>query len=164
MHMTAVASQDAPPNSAPVSTARRSRLDTAGSITAGVCAVHCLVTPLLLTFGWLGAFGALVSERFEVVFVGASLIIGLLSLGPAFIRQHRDPLPLLLFVAGLGTLLGIRALGIGESIERGIVPVCATLLVMAHWRNHRLCSHCRACSAVAESPSAGDVTGATCVK
>jgi hypothetical protein len=124
-----------------------SRLDVAGGVAAGVCAVHCLLTPVLLAYGGLGLAGTAISERAEVAFVLVSLVVGLVSLGPAFLRHHRDPVPIALFVTGLGSLLLVRSLGAPRGVERCIVPMCATLIIVAHARNHRSCRRCRVCDA-----------------
>ncbi len=86
-----------------------------------------------------------------MLFVCVSLVIGLVSLGPAFLRAHRDPIPLVLFVCGLGTLLLTRALDAAAAVERCIVPVCACCLIAAHLRNHRACSRCHVCEEKAAS-------------
>ena len=130
---------------------RRSHLDVAGGIAAGVCAVHCLVTPMLIAFGALGTAGAFVSERAEWVFVATSLVLGLVSLGPAFLRIHRDPVPLILFALGLLSLLLARLLDAPPLLERSIVPLSAALLIAAHGRNHRACSRCHVCEAASEA-------------
>jgi hypothetical protein len=123
----------------------RSRFDTAGGITAGVCAVHCLLTPVIIAFGGLGAVGALVSERMEVGFVAMSLVIGLASLGPAFVRTHRDPMPLVYLAVGFIVLAITRIFDAPVNVERCIVPACAGLLITAHARNHRSCKRCAEC-------------------
>jgi hypothetical protein len=111
--------------------------------------VHCLLTPVLVAFGGLGLAGAVVSERAEPIFVGVSLLIGLASLGPAFLRVHRDPMPIALFVVGLAALTLARVLDTPPLVERAIVPICAGLLIAAHTRNHRACVRCRVCEGAA---------------
>lgn len=145
--------RESPMNRAP----SRSRLDVAGGVVAGVCAVHCVVMPMLIAFGGLGLLGAVVSERLEVVFVATSLVIGLASLGPAFLREHRDPVPLLLFAVGFGALAVVRLFHAPPLAERCIVPLCGVLLIGAHARNHRACSHCRVCDGLDPASSGCDV-------
>jgi hypothetical protein len=125
--------------------AESAHLDVAGGVAAGVCAVHCLLTPLLIAFGGLGVAASLISERMEVVFVATSLVIGLTSLGPAFVRVHHDPTPLVLFAAGLVALLLTRVLDAPDALERVIVPLCAVLLITSHARNHHACRRCHEC-------------------
>jgi hypothetical protein len=120
-------------------------LDVTGGIAAGVCAIHCLLTPVLLAYAGLGIADTAISERLEVAFGGLSLVVGLASLGPAFIRMHRDPIPLVLFGLGLGMLFATRLLHAPAIIERCIVPGCALLVIGAHARNHRSCARCREC-------------------
>jgi hypothetical protein len=127
---------------------RRSRLDVAGGVAAVVCAFHCLLTPIIVAFAGLGIAAAVISERLERGFVVTSLVVGLASLGPAFLRIHRDPVPIALFMLGIGALLLTRGLHLPTAVERCIVPASALLIVAAHARNHRACARCPKCAPV----------------
>ena len=95
------------------------------------CLVHCIVLPagFLLSTSILGQF--LFSER---IHQGLFLVIAALALWalPQGLRQHHQPLPLLLALIGL-SLLG-TALFV-PSLE-GLFSVVGSLLLMAaHLRN-----------------------------
>lgn len=110
---------------------------------------------MIVAFGGLGLGATVVSERFEGVFTAISLTVGLASLGPAFLRVHRDPIPLVLFACGLAALAISRLLAAPPIIERWIVLLAAGLLILAHRRNHRACSRCGVCAGIERHRAGG---------
>jgi MerC mercury resistance protein len=124
--------------SAPVSR----RLDQVAIAMSGVCAVHCLLGPLLtvLAPAVLASLGVS-DEVFHVLLLALVLptSAGALALG---CRRHRDGGVVALGALGLGALglaviLGHDALG--EPSERGFTLAGAVVVAAAHARNFQLC-------------------------
>lgn len=119
-------------------------LDIVGATASVVCAVHCAGVALLL--GIAPALEIVSQPWVDWLFLGASMLVGLLALVPGF-RQHRQPMPLLLFTGGITILCMARLLRMPPStLELTIVLVAASALITAHWRNRGELRSC-SCSA-----------------
>lgn len=119
----------------------RPSLDIVGATASVVCAVHCAGVALLL--GVVPALQLVAMPWIDWLFLGASTLVGLMALVPGF-RQHRHPMPLLLFVGGIAILFLTRAMRIPPSVfELTVVLVAASALITAHWRNR---GELRSCS------------------
>ncbi|SFG23162.1 MerC mercury resistance protein [Novosphingobium sp. CF614] len=118
-------------------TAIRDRLDRAGIILSGLCAVHCLLGVLLV--GLLGLGGeALLSPAIHRVGLALALVVGLASLGFGALRHGRvGPL----VVGGLGLSLMAAAIAVGHGLPEAVLTVLGVSLVaFAHIRNlHAAC-------------------------
>jgi hypothetical protein len=135
----------------------RLSLDVSGTVTAAICAVHCLAAPLLIAVGTLPLVGPLSailrSPITEWGFVFSSAIIGATSLVPSFTRLHRDVIPGALFATGFVFLVGVRMAEPTPKLERITVPVAAALMIGAHVRNRQQCARCRRCLENATAPA-----------
>jgi hypothetical protein len=120
-------------------------LDRLGVACAGLCAVHCVVTPFLFAAMPFAGVEIVAGKGLEWGFMGG-LALGSMSLIPSFRRLHRRLLPLVLFAAGVALWLGAR-LGAGsDSVsELPLVIIGAASLIAAHVVNRRLCRSCRMC-------------------
>lgn len=125
----------------------RGFLDKAGAAISWVCAVHCLLMPLVLSFVPLLGISFLAHNGFEYVFVGLSISVALLSLLPAYFRQHGKIRTLLLFISGISFV--ILADVVFEDILFGklaFVVLGAGLITISHFINRRLCLDCNSCN------------------
>lgn len=115
------------------------RLDAIGIALSGLCAVHCLAMPLLLTSGVL-----MIPDR-GTPYDPSHLILFTLA-GPVSLfalwrgyRHHRALLPLLLGVVGV-VLLSLGLLqSDGANLARPLTLTGAALLAAMHlynWRRH----------------------------
>jgi hypothetical protein len=113
--------------------------DRAGIGAAGACAVHCFVAPWLSAL--LPLFGtAVASERTELLFLSASLIVSGMTLVVGSLGTHREWRPILVFLIGAGLLVAIRVTGQVEQPLGLLSIVCgACLLTAAHLLNVRCC-------------------------
>lgn len=114
--------------------------DRVGVLASTACAAHCVILPVLLVAGTTVPAWFLGEEVFHqaILFVVLPAALVAFSLG---CRRHKDH-----WVIGLGSvgLLGIVLAAflhgpLGESGERILTFGAATLLVLAHVRNYRLC-------------------------
>ena len=118
-------------------TVSAARLDLAGALVAGACAVHCALLPLL--FGSLGAWGIgwFASEATGRIVLGVSLVFVTISLIPAF-RRHRQRLPLLLVALAVPAFLLAEAATMPRTQTAVWSAIGGGLIAVAHLRNRRL--------------------------
>jgi hypothetical protein len=118
--------------------------DYAGMAASTLCLVHCLAMPLLLAaFPLLGLKGEHHALH-DALLLGVTVPV-LLALVPGYLK-HRDPVALMLGVAGLVCfLVAVFVLGpqVGEVAETVGAVLSSVLLLAAHLRNHRYCKDCR---------------------
>ncbi|HKT85957.1 MAG TPA: MerC domain-containing protein [Novosphingobium sp.] len=110
----------------------RVRLDRAGILLSGLCAVHCILGVLLV--GILGLGGeALLSPAIHRVGLAVALVVGLVSLGYGVLRHGRvGPL----VIGGLGLALMAAAIMVGHGLSEAVLTVMGVSLVaLAHIRN-----------------------------
>jgi MerC mercury resistance protein len=123
------------------------RLDRLGIWVSLGCAIHCIVTPLLLGVLSLAGITWMFSKPVEWLIVLASLSIGLLSLIPSYSRLHKRKRCLILFASGAALLIAGKF--VSEGMPGAELPaICAgvSLIIAAHWTNCRLCAACFACN------------------
>lgn len=116
----------------------RSRLDRAGIILSGLCAVHCVLGVVLV--GILGLGGeALLSPAIHRVGLALALAVGVISLGLG-VKRHGRVGPMV--IGGIGLALMATALAVGHGVAETVLTVIGvTLVAIAHVRN----LHSRAC-------------------
>lgn len=113
-------------------------LDSAGALSAGLCAVHCVVSALWLAVLPTLGLGLLLDPRFERLFLWSAVALGGLAFSRGW-QRHRRLEPVALFSLGLGLLLVLRSqLAEGSALEIGSVVFGAAALIGAHWQNDRL--------------------------
>lgn len=115
--------------------------DATGVAGAVLCALHCLLSPVLLVAGAAGATLLIPDESFHssmlVLVVPASVVAFLLGC-----RYHKDIFTLSLGAISLfAFILAATVLHdiIGESGEKLVTLISASTLTIAHLRNFRLC-------------------------
>lgn len=118
-----------------------SMLDKLGIWISSLCAVHCLVIPLLpiLATTLVGA------AWFERTILTASIIIGAVSLISSAVRHHGRYYPLAFLLLG-ATIYWFKD-ALGHDFEPVSVVIGAGLIVTSHLINIRLCRNCNHCQA-----------------
>jgi len=122
------------------------QLDTLGALASTACAVHCLLTPVVLAvLPLLGAsfWAAPWLENSVVVF---AMVLGLTSLLHGY-SHHRQFRALGLLLSGMVLLATGRWL-IGHTAqlwETLLVVLGGTAIAVAHLVNRRLCKICETC-------------------
>jgi hypothetical protein len=112
----------------------RSRLDRAGLLLSGLCAVHCLLGLFLVSLLGIGG-GVLGSPEIHRVGIMLAVAIGLLTFGINALRHGRTG-PLLVGLAGLGLMA--TAIVVGHGAAEAALTICGVSLVaFAHIRNLR---------------------------
>jgi len=112
----------------------RGRLDKAGMLLSGLCAVHCLAGLLLVTVMGLGG-GVLLDPSIHRVGLAVALVVGGATIGISAVR-HGHRLPLMLGTLGLTFMAA--ALWTGHSAFEAALTICGVALVaLAHFINIR---------------------------
>jgi hypothetical protein len=121
-------------------------LDKTGAGLSWLCAAHCLAMPFLVSFLPLLGISFLANAGVEYAFIGFSVAIALISLLPAYFKQHRRIRTLLLFISGICFIVFADIL-FEESFFGKIifVSVGAICITAAHFINRRLCRNCLNC-------------------
>jgi len=108
----------------------RNRLDRAGIVLSGLCAIHCILGVFFV--GFLGLGGeVLLSPEVHRVGLGLALVVGVISLGFGVVRP--------LVIGGLGLALMATAIVVGHGLAESVLTIFGVALVaFAHIRNlHR---------------------------
>ena len=133
---------------APRSVVDTSKLDRAGATASFLCAIHCAIMPLIITFLPLLGLSFLASEPVEWGLLLASATLGSWSLCLGF-RQHRSRRVFMVLGMALAFLVAGRVF---DEHNFGVwAPILMVLggftMMSAHLLNHRLCHACNACDA-----------------
>ncbi|EQB12649.1 membrane protein [Novosphingobium lindaniclasticum LE124] len=116
-------------------TAIRNRLDRAGIVLSGLCALHCVLGVFFVGFLGLGGEVLLAPDVHRVGLVLA-LVVGVISLGFGVVRHGRIA-PLVIGAVGLALMAG--AIAVGHGLAESVLTIIGVALVaLAHIRNlHR---------------------------
>ena len=125
-------------------------LDKAAIALSTLCALHCLVLPILI--GVLPSIGALGlgDEMFHKVLLFAVIPLSVVALGLGC-QKHKKYVIALFGGAGLLIMIFAATLGhdlLGENGEKALTVLGASLIAFGHWRNYRLCREltCSSCN------------------
>lgn len=120
---------------------KQERLDSIAVVLSGICMLHCLALPLLLTLFPLLNVSLLSETVFHLIMLVVILPISVVALTIGC-RQHKDRLTLILGVMGL-SILTIMAFGghflFGLTGERLVTSLGGLILASAHIQNYRCC-------------------------
>ncbi len=121
----------------------RRHLDAMGMMLSGLCLVHCLALPLLLSMapGLLDLF--VENPRIHLIFAALVIPVGLLAFWPGY-RAHRQS-----WVLGMGAV-GLLCIGCGavahEALGHSMAHTLSVLggfqLICAHLANRKLLRPC----------------------
>lgn len=118
-----------------------SRLDSIGMTASTLCAIHCAIVPLLLTFLPLAGLGFLANPVFEWGMILLALLLGVSSIFLSYFRTHHRVLPLLLLLVGFAVIITghIYLKGWMEAI---VVPAGGLTIAIAHFINFKYVDAC----------------------
>jgi hypothetical protein len=113
-------------------------LDKIGFSASLIFAIHCLFVPLFLA----GATGiSLLAHpviEFSIILFG--IIVGVSSLSHSYRFHHKNPLPVILIVAGFGTIAAGHLFF--EDFENIVTPIGASIVASSHIINFKLTRTC----------------------
>lgn len=122
---------------------QRKLLDTSAVILSGICLLHCLALPVLLTLVPLAGVNLLDETTFHLVMLVIVLPISVVALTIGCL-QHKDRATLLLGTLGLGILGATAFFGhdwFGLTGERVVTSFGGLVLAAAHIQNFRCCRY-----------------------
>ncbi|GAB56760.1 hypothetical protein GPUN_2646 [Glaciecola punicea ACAM 611] len=119
------------------------KLDRLGVWLASLCALHCLLLPILIPLAPLIASSFVADAWFERVILSGSILVGFAALFIGFYQYHRQLYPIYSLV--LGALIYWNKHMFGEAYEPVTIAVGALLIIIAHVTNLRLCKKCKTC-------------------
>lgn len=115
----------------------RNRLDRAGILLSGVCALHCILGIILVSTFGIGS-AILFDPLFHEAGLALALVLGILSLGFGYLRHGRGG-PLALGMIGLTFMALAIAADHGWS-EAPLTVLGVVIVAAAHLRNLRAAS------------------------
>jgi uncharacterized membrane protein YfcA len=133
------------------STTMTARLDRAGVYASALCFVHCLLTPVVLSFSAVAAHLLPSEEHTHRTLAVVVTLLGAAALGSGY-RRHKHRSILVLMAAGLALIFfGAYC---GDSLPNHWYEVAITLsgsacMITAHRRNHTFCRQCVRCQPTA---------------
>jgi hypothetical protein len=119
----------------------RSLADGLGLFGSAACAIHCLLTPLVILIGASLPASFLTDESFHRAILWVLLPSGVVAFGIGCSR-HRDWLVFALGalgMAGLGLSVTWLHEALGDAGERAATVLSSASLAVAHIRNWKLC-------------------------
>jgi hypothetical protein len=117
--------------------------DKVAILISTVCAVHCLLIPIVVVAFPVLATTFLGDVGFHALLLWFILPTSLIALTLGC-RAHRDRRVMAFGIAGLGFILLAALLGhdvLEVTAERGVTVVGSAFLILSHLRNQRLCRH-----------------------
>ena len=118
--------------------------DGVGIIASLACAIHCAILPLVLTSLPLFGMNIIHNDYFEWTMIILTIGIGTYALYHGYITHHRNLTPVMIFLTGTVFLI-IKQFTPNHS--QLFLALAVTLIVIAHYKNYRLCSRNK-CSSV----------------
>ena len=131
---------------------KKFNLDKIGSTVAGLCFIHCLIFPLLITLLPFASFYFVPLDVFETILFSLALLFGVISICAGFKKHKQYSGPFMisvgLFLLMLGRLSHNSNL---SSVHLPIMILASLVLITGHFINNRLCNiHCPKCKHVAD--------------
>lgn len=118
-------------------------LDKIGITATSLCALHCIMLPILLPLLPLVGLSFLADHTWEHVFLLMTAALGTVALFSGFKRYHKRLYPFYLLYLGVA-LYWIKH-DFSEDVEALFIIGGASLIIAAHYMNIKLCESCKQC-------------------
>ena len=119
-------------------------LDRIGITATSLCALHCILLPILLPTLPLLGLSFLADHAWEHVFLIFTAVLGSVALFSGFKRYHRKLYPFYLLFIGVG-IYWIKH-DFSAALEPYFIGIGASLIISAHFINLKLCNSCKQCT------------------
>jgi len=119
-------------------------LDRIGITATSLCALHCILLPVLLPALPLLGLSFLADHAWEHFFLIITAVLGTFALFSGFRKYHRRLYPFYLLFLGV-SIYWIKH-DFSEALEPYFIIVGASLIVAAHVINIKLCNNCKQCA------------------
>ncbi len=122
-------------------------LDYSGTTVSWVCIVHCLAMPFIISFLPLFGLSFLADETTEIVIIGVSIILALISFLPAYFKHHRKLHSILLFFVGIAFIVFSHRFFESKLLWQVPFLLCGAIsITAAHLLNLYYCKTCKDCT------------------
>jgi phosphoglycerol transferase MdoB-like AlkP superfamily enzyme len=121
----------------------RNVFDKVGITVTSLCAIHCIMLPIILPVLPLLGLSVGHNHAFERVMLLVTIVLGFIALFIGFHRYHRKLYPF--YSLFLGVFIYWQRDVWGHEYEHAVLIVGASLVVLAHVMNMRLCNSCKSC-------------------
>lgn len=119
-------------------------LDRIGITATSLCALHCILLPVLLPALPLLGLSFLADHAWEHFFLIVTAILGTFALFSGFRKYHKRIYPFYLLFLGVG-IYWIKH-DFSEELQPYFIILGASLIVAAHVINLKLCNNCKQCA------------------
>ncbi|WP_286234603.1 MerC domain-containing protein [Thalassotalea sediminis] len=119
-------------------------LDRIGITATSLCALHCILLPVILPALPLLGLSFLADHTWEHVFLIITGVLGSIAMFSGFKRYHKKLYPFYLLIVGL--VVYWMKHDFSEQAEPFFIIIGATLIVAAHVINLKLCNSCKRCA------------------
>ena len=119
-------------------------LDRIGITAASLCALHCILLPVLLPALPLLGLSFLASHEWEHTFLIITAIMGSIALFSGFKKYHKRIYPFYLLF--LGVIIYWIKHDFPEDVQPYFIIIGAALIIAAHVINLKLCNSCKQCA------------------
>ena len=119
-------------------------LDRIGITATSLCALHCILLPVLLPALPLLGLSFLADHVWEHFFLIITAVLGTFALFSGFRKYHRRLYPFYLLFLGVA-IYWIKH-DFSEALQPYFIIVGASLIVAAHVINIKLCNNCKQCA------------------
>ncbi|EHR40229.1 MULTISPECIES: MerC domain-containing protein [Alishewanella] len=125
--------------------------DKFGIMVTSLCAIHCILLPVILPVLPLLGLTAAHNHAFEGFVLLFTMVLGFITLFIGFHRYHRKLYPF--YSLFLGGFIYWQRDAWGHDYEHVILVIGASLVVFAHIMNMRLCNQCNSCETDDKKPA-----------
>jgi phosphoglycerol transferase MdoB-like AlkP superfamily enzyme len=125
--------------------------DKFGIMVTSLCAIHCILLPVILPVLPLLGLTAAHNHAFEGFVLLFTMVLGFITLFIGFHRYHRKLYPF--YSLFLGGFIYWQRDAWGHEYEHVILVIGASLVVFAHIMNMRLCNQCNSCETDDKKPA-----------
>ncbi|CAL2103090.1 MerC mercury resistance protein [Tenacibaculum sp. 190130A14a] len=116
---------------------KNNTIDIIAFTSSIICAIHCAVIPIVLSFSSLGSLHFLENPYIEWTFIALGILFVFMSLWPSYKTNHHQVKPLLFALAGF-FLIGIGRFEFTELWEVINTVIGASLVSVAHYFNWKM--------------------------
>lgn len=119
-------------------------LDRIGIAATSLCALHCILLPILLPALPLLGLSFLADHTWEHIFLIVTAVLGTVALFAGFKRYHKRLYPFYLLYLGVA-VYWIKH-DFAPEHQPYFIITGALLIVAAHFVNMKLCNSCKQCT------------------
>jgi hypothetical protein len=117
--------------------------DSLGIATSLVCAIHCMLLPLLFTSLPFFGINIIHNNVFEWAMIAIAFMVGIYALVHGYIKHHKNIMPVLFFGVGFMFLVAKQFFAV---FEVWFVIPAVGFIIFAHYKNYLLCKKSKCAS------------------